>query len=268
MRFSFLGTQPSARSSGRLQPYQSLFVSDHADGTTVINHLAVDMHAHWLPGVDDGAKDFQESIEIIRKLSDLGYRKLIATPHIMSGYYDNDPSYLIEKFEEFLRKFLLENIDIELALAAEYMIDEGFKKHLDNDFFLLLPRKMILIELPILNAYAGYEELIFEIKLKGYQPVVAHPERYGYMHADLEKYEQLKEAGCLFQLNMLSLNGHYGKNVSGIARELLDRKWYDLVGTDLHNRSQLKQLNTIEVNGHFLNHTLIKNVATPIPTGI
>ena len=266
MRFSFLGTQSSARSSGRLQPYQSLFVSDHADGTTVINHLGVDMHAHWLPGVDDGAQDYNEAIQIIQKLSDLGYRKLIATPHIMSGYYENEPMHLIETFEKFLRKFLLENIDLELSLAAEYMIDEGFKKHLDDDFFLLLPRKMILVELPILNSYSGYKELLFELKLKGYQPVIAHPERYGYMHVDMKQYEELKEAGCLFQLNMLSLKGYYGKNVTSIAQEILDRNWYDLVGTDLHNKDQIGQLKNIEVSGHFLNHTLIKNVATPIPT--
>lgn len=237
--------------------FQELFYpSEPAPTEPLANQLQVDTHAHWLPGVDDGAQTTEEALQMVRGLSKLGYQKLIATPHIMVDRYQNDPAQLTDIFESFRQKVKMANIPVELQLGAEYMLDEGFTQHLQNGPLLTLQGKLVLLEMSRFQVYPRLREILFELQLKGYVPVLAHPERYTFYHQKHREYEQLKEAGCLFQLNLLSLQGSYGDAEERAARFLLRQGWYDLAGTDLHRPRQLEKLSQVTLSGSFKNAQL------------
>lgn len=206
----------------------------------------VDIHSHLLPGIDDGASDIENSFHLIERLIKCGFTQFRTTPHVMAGVYENSTT-LIKQKEQELREKLDKNAytNIQLHAAAEYMLDENFNKLLDNNDVIPLKDNYILVEMSFFNMPINLDELIFKIKLKGYIPVLAHPERYLYLHNHPEKYEHLLELGCLFQLNLLSLTEQYGKSVSKTAYKLLKNNAYTFVGTDTHHKNHIKLLKTI-----------------------
>jgi len=206
----------------------------------------VDIHSHLLPGIDDGAKDLNHSIELIKKMRSYGIKHFITTPHVLGDVYPNSSSTIKEKLEDVRRELLNQNInDIQIHAAAEYMMDEQFSKLLEKNDILTLKDNFILVEMSYFNAPFNLYEILFEIQLKGYKPVLAHPERYNFFHNDFENYYKLKKAGCLFQLNLLSLTPQYGKNVQKICSKLLEENMYDFVGTDTHHNNHLELLKEI-----------------------
>lgn len=220
---------------------KKLFIPALQEPIRVGEFLKVDTHAHWLPGVDDGARNLAEALEMVKSLMDLGYTKLIATPHIKKNFFENEPEPLSYIFRDFEKEVKKRKWPIELSLAAEYMIDEGFEAHL-NKGLLTLSENRVLIEMSFFQAYQGIEDLLFRIQLRGYQPVIAHPERYTYYFRKWDQLERFKEMGCLFQLNLPSLTGFYGKEVQNSAKRILSKGWYDFAGTDLHHPKQLSSL--------------------------
>jgi protein-tyrosine phosphatase len=219
--------------------------------------LDVDTHGHWLPGVDDGAQTTEEALTLVKGLSELGYRKLIATPHIMADCYGNEPEGLTKAFDSFQNAVREAEIKVELALAGEYMLDDGFVKHLDSGPLLTLKDRYVLVEMSLFQAFPALKEILFELQIKGYQPVLAHPERYGYFYGQWSALEELKSAGCLFQLNLLSLVGQYGKRTAEVARRLLREGLYEFAGTDVHNERQLKRLAGVVLTDAFHNEELV-----------
>jgi len=206
----------------------------------------VDIHSHLLPGIDDGAKDLEASVALIRKMASFGITNFITTPHVLGDLYPNTPEIIQKKLQ--LVQDALGNTDlshIRLKAAAEYMLDEQFAVFLEKGNLLTLKDNLILVEMsyfsPPLNLYA----LLFEIQLKGYKPVLAHPERYFTYHNNPREFQKLKRAGCLFQLNLLSLTPHYGKPVEKTAQLLLKEGMYDFVGTDTHHQQHLDLLQKI-----------------------
>ncbi|MBP6825715.1 MAG: hypothetical protein KA165_04050 [Saprospiraceae bacterium] len=231
-----------------------IFSSSHPN---LGEHLQVDMHAHWLPGVDDGAQSDREGLAMIRGLVELGYRKLIATPHI-KNQYENDPKNLGKAFERFKKVVEKAGIEVELSLAAEYMLDEGFEKHLKSGPMLTLRDNYLLIELSHHNIQIlpVLQKTLFEITKEGYRPILAHPERYSYYFENFKTIEGLKETGCLFQLNAMSLAGYEGKEITKRARKLLDQEWYEFVGSDVHNSQQINYLKKVALTQEFQNRVI------------
>ena len=222
----------------------------------------VDIHSHLLPGIDDGAKDLNHSIELIKKMRSYGIKHFITTPHVLGDVYPNSSSTIKEKLEDVRRELLNQNInDIQIHAAAEYMMDEQFSKLLEKNDILTLKDNFILVEMSYFNAPFNLYEILFEIQLKGYKPVLAHPERYNFFHNDFENYYKLKKAGCLFQLNLLSLTPQYGKNVQKIYSKLLEENMYDFVGTDTHHINHLELLKEIgaEKTKKAISHLLENN---------
>jgi len=210
--------------------------------------LVCDMHSHLIPGIDDGAKDMEDSIRLIRGLADLGYRKLITTPHILADFYPNTPETIGEGLRAVRAELARQNIDVALHAAAEYLMDDHFIHLLQSGNPLLtLKDKLVLVELSFAVPAINLKEIIFEVQLKGYQPVLAHPERYLYFGADKTWYDRLKDAGCLFQLNLLSIKGYYGKGSQELAHYLIKKKYIDLLGTDLHHEKHLANLHSSRV---------------------
>jgi tyrosine-protein phosphatase YwqE len=213
-----------------------------ASSAAFFNSLTADMHAHWLPGVDDGAANTEQGLEMVGGLCDLGFSKLIATPHIMADRYPNRPDELQEIFEEFQWAVRGAGLEVSLHLAAEYMLDEGFEEHLESDALLTLDGTHLLVEMPLMHPFPRLHEVLFQLKTRGIQPILAHPERYLYYRSDFSGLLALKEKGCLFQLDLLALTGQYGTVVKKQANKLLRRGAYEWAGTDVHHPRQVERL--------------------------
>lgn len=211
-----------------------------------LSWLHTDMHSHLLPGIDDGSPDITTSIELIKGFQSLGYNKIITTPHVLWEIYPNTTEIILAKQEEVSKEIINAGVDIEFHAAAEYFIDEHFTDQLKNRMPLLtISGNMVLVEFSMVTAPMDLQEVLFEMQMQNYQPVLAHPERYTYLGRKKEVYDQLKNAGCFFQLNLLSLSGHYGEAVQELAEYLLKKNYYDLAGTDLHHSRHLSLLQKI-----------------------
>jgi tyrosine-protein phosphatase YwqE len=202
-----------------------------------VNPLQVEFHSHLIPGVDDGVETIEQSLEILENFHKIGMRKVITTPHIMSDFYKNGPENLIPIRDQLRERLAEMNIPLELEVAAEYMVDDGFDKKIESGNLLTFgpKKKHILIELPFMSEPNNLKKVLFELQISGYQPILAHPERYMYMGNNRTRYEELKEQGILFQLNLLSILGYYSKPVQESALFLIDKGMVDLVGSDTHH---------------------------------
>ena len=204
--------------------------------------LHTDLHAHLLPGLDDGPATMEEALDLIRGLVDLGYRRLIATPHVMSDLYPNTIVDIENKHQQVQRGLRQAGIDVQLGVAAEYLLDEGFSELLESDRLLPLPGRRLLVEFGFIAAPPNLHQLLFRLQTKGWRPVIAHPERYDYYHGDLAAFRKLRERGCRFQVNLLSLTGYYGGDVQRCAERLLRAGLVDYLGTDAHHQRHLERL--------------------------
>lgn len=208
---------------------------------------ACDIHCHVLPCVDDGFSSMEKSLQALKWLEGRGMARMILTPHFMKEYADNDREGITAKFEAFKAEAAKVS-GIELRLAAEYMLDARFLEHFKQGFLVLDKDRHILCE----TSYMMYEphatEMIYEIMLEGFQPVIAHPERYEY--ASRGHYAKWKDRRYKFQLNLLSLSGAYGSLAKAKAYYLLEEGLYDYVGTDMHNLDNFtRNLGAIKLNG-------------------
>ena len=196
-----------------------------------------DCHCHILPGLDDGAGCLEDSVFLAGKQVEWGFRKAVCTSHRV-GKYPNEPGPVTSACRMLQEELRKRDIPLELVPSMEYrLIPETWPETLEKGWLLPWEGNHILIELPIHKA-SRIGNIVPEDEIKrlldmGYQPVLAHPERYQYL--DMERYHSLKEAGTLFQRNIGSLEGLYGDAVSARAKTLVSEGWYDLQGTDLHN---------------------------------
>ena len=215
----------------------------------------VDIHSHLLPGIDDGAQDLETSIALIQKMSSYGIKNFITTPHILGDLYPNTPEIIKSKLKEVKDELLRRNItDITIDAAAEYMMDEQFSAIIEKDEEILtLKDNLVLVEMSYFSPPINLYDILFQLQLKGYKPVLAHPERYNSYHTNFQNYYKLKRAGCLFQLNLLSLTEQYGKYVQKTAEKLLKENMYDFVGTDTHHQNHLQLLEKVGTKKNFKN---------------
>ena len=203
----------------------------------------IDIHSHVLPGIDDGASNIDDSIALLEKMASFGIKNFITTPHVLGDVYPNTTVTIKQKLKEVQEELIKRNItDISISAAAEYMLDEQFSNRLEQDDLLPLKDKYILVEMSYFRPPINLFDILFQMQLKGYKPVLAHPERYNTYHTNYRMYQKLKNAGCLFQLNLLSLTEHYGKGVQKTAEKLLKDNLYDFVGTDAHHLNHLALL--------------------------
>jgi protein-tyrosine phosphatase len=211
-----------------------------------LSWLEVDMHSHLIPGIDDGSKSMEESLELIKRLSSYGLRKIITTPHIMSEYYKNTPEIISMGLEDLRKAVKAEGISIEIEAAAEYYMDEILlEKIKDGERLLTFGENYILVETGFINKPQMLLETMFQLEMSGYKPILAHPERYQYLLADKGLLGDLVDRKILFQVNLLSLTGFYSKPVKDFAESLLERDLVKFLGTDCHNVRYLDMLETL-----------------------
>ncbi|HEY4650476.1 MAG TPA: CpsB/CapC family capsule biosynthesis tyrosine phosphatase [Pontibacter sp.] len=208
--------------------------------------IGVDMHSHILPGLDDGAETLERSLELVQGMQQLGYRKLIMTPHIMSDFYRNTPEGIRERLQLLKGAVAEAGIEIELGCAAEYYLDEVFLQKLEDDEELLtFGDRCLLFETSFLNEPLNLREAIFKMQSRGYKPVLAHPERYSYFYGKFDELVNLREQGVLLQPNLNSLTGYYSPAAKAVAEKLIDNGLVDLVGSDVHSTKHLGSLQRV-----------------------
>ena len=201
-----------------------------------------DMHSHLIPGIDDGAPTLEEAVDLVRELKALGFSKLITTPHIMSDFYKNTPEIILSGLEKLRAKLKEENIDITVEAAAEYYMDAAFTSKLDEGKLLTFGNNFLLFEISYINYPENFKEIVFQIQMHGYTPVLAHPERYPFWFGSFNEYFNIRNLGMLIQINVNSLSGYYGPQAKVIAEKLVDNSMVDLVGTDTHNKKHIEAL--------------------------
>ena len=195
------------------------------------------MHSHLLPGIDDGSPDADTSAVLKKGLEDAGFVNFITTPHIMWDLYKNTPATI----DGALQLLQQQGGHPNIRAAAEYYMDDYFDQLLAGDEPLLaIHDNMILVEFSFVSPPLDLKERLFSLQIKGYKPILAHPERYEYLSARKSLYAELKSMGCLFQLNLLSLTGYYGKIASELANFLISKNYIDFAGTDLHHLRHLQ----------------------------
>lgn len=208
-----------------------------------LSGIGTDMHSHLLPGIDDGAPDTETSLQLIDGMIGLGYKQLITTPHIFWDIYKNTFETIREANLILQGELKSAEIAVKVIPAAEYFLDDHIEELLTGSRPLLtLKDNLILVETSFVNAPFDLKEMIFNLQISGYRPVLAHPERYLYFMQNRGLYDMLKDAGCLFQLNLLSLTRYYGKATTELANYLVSKNYIDFLGTDLHHHRHLEAL--------------------------
>ncbi|OYQ32125.1 histidinol phosphatase [Flavobacterium cyanobacteriorum] len=194
-----------------------------------------DIHSHLLPGIDDGAKDIDDTRSLLGSLRELGFSRFITTPHILTGVWNNTREGITALEQDILLSFGEGVSGATFKAAAEYFMDDTFFNLIKEEPLLTLKDNYVLVEMSYLNPPLPLYDILYELRLRDYVPVLAHPERYVFYHGNMEYYKKLKKAGCLLQLNLLSVTGYYGKGVAEAATALLEAGMIDFTGSDVHH---------------------------------
>lgn len=234
-------------------------------GPADLSVLGTDIHSHFIPGIDDGAQTLQQSLELLTSMAELGYRKVITTPHSMADGYKNSPEIILGGLEKLRAGVRDAGINIEVDAAAEYYLDHALEQNVMAEKVLTFGSNYLLFELPFIGEPAMLRQVVFQMQTQGYRPVLAHPERYSFWHNEFERFTDLKDRGVMFQLNMVALSGAYGPQTKQLAERMIDAGYYELVGSDCHNMNHVQAIhNTLTrpylhkliASGKLLNATL------------
>lgn len=206
--------------------------------------LGVDMHSHFVPGIDDGVRTLDESIDLIRKMNELGFKKLITTPHIQGEFFTNTPEIILSGLEKVKKGVKDAGIPIIIEAAAEYLMDDRFEEKYKNGKLMTFGNNYVLVELSFFNPHPNLKQFIFDMQIDGYKVILAHIERYSYWFNELTKFQDLKDRGVFLQMNTISLGGYYSATVKKFAEKLVDKGLVDFLGTDMHNFNYMHGLET------------------------
>lgn len=203
---------------------------------TDVDWIGADIHNHILPGVDDGSPDLETSINFLKEFENLGFSTVICTPHIYKSIHPNDSETILSAKMKLDQEIKRTKLSLNLDFGAEHMMDQDF---VCESGLVSLPLNYLLVEMPYLTETPGVGQILFNLQIMGYKPILAHPERYTSYFKNKSRLKRFKEKGCLMQLNVLSILGYYGKDVKYLAEQLLKENLYDFVGTDLHHERHL-----------------------------
>lgn len=200
-----------------------------------VNPITTELHSHLIPGIDDGAQTLEQSVEMIAEFAKLGYRKIITTPHIMADFYKNGPHNILPGLETVRKALREKQIDITIEASAEYMVDDLLIDKIRAGEMLPFGKDYILFELSFDHEPPNIKEVIFELQLSGFKPVLAHPERYAYYAQQPDRYRELADAGVLMQVNINSIVGYYSPQMIKTVQWLAKEKLIQFVGSDCHH---------------------------------
>ena len=194
-----------------------------------------DVHCHILPGVDHGSQSMEQSLEMLRAEAEMGINRVILTSHVTAITFENTRETLTDAFMKLKDAVTDEGMDMELFLSAEYRMDEYFDKEYAADHLIPMPGNHILLENSFQQELMNLDDLLFDMQVKGYRTILAHPERYTYYSRRRKRYEQLHNAGARFQVNILSFTGYFGEEARDSALWFAHNGMIDYLGSDMHN---------------------------------
>lgn len=217
--------------------------------------FTTDIHCHVLPGVDDGSPDVDTSVALVERMQRWGIDRILASPHVTKDSFENTPEILDGAMVQLQSALDASGNKVALSHHAEYRLDDYSKAQWDAGLFMAMPGDYIMIENPFVAEAWFIDQTIFDLQVKDFTPILAHPERYSYYFKNRARYETLHNAGAKFQINLLSLAGAYGKEQREVAEYLVSKGWVDFIGTDLHNSNHAdiidEYLKTRQASNHF-----------------
>jgi protein-tyrosine phosphatase len=213
-----------------------------------LSAVLVDMHSHFIPGIDDGASTMEDSLQLIAAMQELGYKKVITTPHIYRDLYPNTAETVLAGLVRVKDAVAKKGWSIRVEAAAEYYLDDQFEQWIEERRLLTLGRDYVLFEISFAEEPMNLKRALFNMKLQGYRPVLAHPERYEYWNGKFSMYRDLHEQDVLLQLNINSLTGHYGQGVKRISERMIDEGLVSFLGSDCHHTGHLQLMQQARTN--------------------
>lgn len=196
----------------------------------------IDIHSHIVPAIDDGAPDINKSIEMLKNAKKAGIKKIVLTPHFMTGTYvatKKEVEELVYRIRKVIEAF---HLDIEVLQGNEIMLDLDTLQNLkDGVISTISGTRYVLIELDMKVKTVGLENIIKKFVDSGYTPIIAHPERYSYVKKDYKIVKSWIDAGALTQMNISSILGMYGEDAKKTVIKLLKHKLIYLWGSDVHS---------------------------------
>lgn len=209
---------------------------------TQINNLFynTDIHSHIIPGIDDGSKDVETSLTLIKGLHELGINRMLTTPHVTHSTYENTPETISAAHSLLMDAVKESGIDMEIGYSAEYRLDDFSLEQFKLGNTIYLPNNLLLVESSFITEQLNLDSILFNLRLDGHDLIYAHPERYHYYHSKRDRYLEIHSAGTMFQCNLLSFSGVYGKEVKEMSEWLLNNNLVDFIGTDMHHVKHLK----------------------------
>ncbi len=235
--------------------FKNLF-SSKSNTTFDLSQFEVDMHSHLIPGIDDGSPSMDHTIAMLAKFEQLGYRKVVTTPHILNDVHPNTPETILGGLADVRAEIERLGMKIEIEAAAEYYCDESFLPIIERNDILSFGNNYVLMEFGFLSPSQYEAQALFNLQVAGYTPVIAHYERYPYYFGDFKKVDELRERNIQIQVNLNSLTGHYGPGVKKMAEQLIKNKQVDFLGTDCH---RIEHLTILESN---LSMAIFKHIET------
>lgn len=198
----------------------------------------IDIHCHILPNVDDGAKNVQDSIEMAKEAVKEGIHSIIATPHHRNGSFENTKSLIVTEVEKLNTAFKNENIPLTIFPGQETRIYGEILNGMDsNEIQTLNNSQYLFIELPSSHVPRYTEQLLYDIQIKGFIPIIVHPERNQEFHEHPDLLYRLVKNGSLTQVTASSVAGYFGKKVKNFSLQLIDANLTHFVSSDAHNIS-------------------------------
>lgn len=214
----------------------------------------IDLHSHILPSIDDGAKDIQMSLAMAKQAVEAGVKKMVCTPHIHQGYFDNSVNSISSSYEQFAECLKQENIPLKIAFAAELRICPEIIQWVGNKSVPFIGkwkgRDALMLELPHSHVPPGSDNLIRWLVANSVQPIVVHPERNRDIIADYSKLSMLKQAGAIFQVTAGAFCGRFSEKVEETAIRLLMEDKIAFIASDTHNVD--RRPNDMELCNHKL----------------
>lgn len=199
----------------------------------------IDLHNHFLPGIDDGAQTLAEALELARAAVATGVTLAVMTPHVHPARYDNTRTSIAQACEAYVQQLSVHGIPLEVRMAGEVRISDDVMHMADEDELPYLGvsdgYRTLLLEFPPAHLMAGGEKLVQWLIARRIRPVIAHPERNKEFVRDMEKLRPYLALGCLVQITAGSLVGRFGKDVQRCAVTLVDREWVTAVASDAHD---------------------------------
>lgn len=210
--------------------------------------IGTDIHNHLLPGIDDGSPDVATSVELMEGMLELGFSSFVCTPHVLGSVHPNTPDTIKQAHQQLQTSLTAAGYTHSVKYSAEYMTDYELTDIISGEQLLPLPGQYVLVEMSYALPSPNIREVLFDLQTRGYRPILAHPERYPYMFSRFQEYEALVDAGAELQINLLSLQGYYGKHIQKAAEKLISHNLISWVGSDLHHRRHLAALQQLALN--------------------